>query len=90
VHADLTPEHVMLHHVSRRWHVCGILDLADAMLAPAELDAIVPMLDIFRGRRDHQRRLLREAGIAPIALGEQLSLLFMAITLLHPYSFFHD
>jgi hygromycin-B 7''-O-kinase len=90
VHADLTTEHVLLHNVSGRWHVCGILDLADAMLAPAELDATVPMLDIFRGRRNHQRRFLHEAGIAPTTDDEGFSLLFMAITLLHPYTFFHD
>jgi hygromycin-B 7''-O-kinase len=90
VHADLTPEHVMLHRVSGRWRVSGVLDLADAMLAPAELDATVPMVDIFRGRRNPQRRFLREAGIALTAEGERFSLLFMAIALLHPFSFFHD
>jgi hygromycin-B 7''-O-kinase len=90
VHADLTPEHVLLHRVNGLWRVCGILDVADAMLAPAELDATVPMLDIFRGRRNPQQRLLREAGIALTAEGERFSLLFMAISLLHPFSFFHD
>jgi hygromycin-B 7''-O-kinase len=90
VHADLTPEHVMVHQVNGRWHVCGILDVADAMLAPAQLDATVPMLDIFRGRRNPQRRLLREAGIELTTECERFSLLFMAIALLHPFSFFHD
>lgn len=54
VHGDLTPEHVMLQRSSGRWRLSGVLDLADAMLAPAELDAAVPMLDIFRGRADLQ------------------------------------
>jgi hygromycin-B 7''-O-kinase len=90
VHGDLTPEHVMVDHVSGRWRVSGILDLADAMLAPAELDATVPMVDIFRGRRDLQRRFLREAGIALVAEPEGFSLLFMAVALLHPFSFFED
>jgi hygromycin-B 7''-O-kinase len=90
VHGDLTPEHVMLHRVCGRWRLSGVLDLADAMLAPAELDAAVPMLDIFRGRADLQERLLREAGISPVAEGERLSMLFMAIALLHPFAYFHD
>jgi hygromycin-B 7''-O-kinase len=90
VHGDLTPEHVMLHRVSGGWRLSGVLDLADAMLAPAELDAAVPMLDIFRGCGDLQRRFLREAGIAPAAQGERFSTLFMAIALLHPFAYFHD
>lgn len=92
VHGDLNPEHVMLQRVSGRWRLSGVLDLADAMLAPAELDASVPLLDIFRGRRNLQRRFLREAGIAASAEHEhdQFSLLFMAIALLHPFAFFED
>jgi hygromycin-B 7''-O-kinase len=90
VHGDLTPEHVMLHRVSGGWRLSGVLDLADAMHAPAELDAAVPMLDIFRGRGDLQQRFLREAGIAPAAQGEAFSTLFMAVALLHPFAYFHD
>jgi len=90
VHGDLIPEHVMLHRVSGRWRLAGVLDLADAMLAPAELDAAVPMLDIFRGQGDLQRRLLRAAGISVTQDGESFSLLFMAIALLHPFAYFHD
>jgi hygromycin-B 7''-O-kinase len=90
IHADLTPEHVMLQRVSGRWRLSGVLDLADAMLAPAELDAAVPLLDIFRGGRNLQRRFLREAGIALTAEHETFSSLFMAIALLHPFSYFED
>lgn len=90
VHGDVTPEHVMLHRVSGRWRLSGVLDLADAMLAPAELDASVPMLDIFRGRGDLQRTFLRAAGISSPPEGESFSLLFMAIALLHPFAYFHD
>lgn len=90
VHADLNPEHVTLQRVSGRWRVAGVLDLADAMLAPAELDATVPLLDIFRGRRNLQRRFLYEAGIASSAEHDRFSLLFVAIALLHPFAFFED
>jgi hygromycin-B 7''-O-kinase len=90
VHGDLTPEHVMLHRVSGRWRLSGVLDLADAMLAPAELDVAVPMLDIFRGRGNLQRSFLRATGISPTAEGESFSFLFMAIALLHPFAYFHD
>ena len=90
VHGDLTPEHVMLQRASGRWRLSGVLDLADAMHAPAELDAAVPMLDIFRRRADLQRRLLHEAGIAPAVEGERLSSLFLATALLHPFAYFHD
>jgi hygromycin-B 7''-O-kinase len=90
VHADLTPEHIILREGNGRWHLCGILDLADAMIAPAELDAVVPMLDLFRGRRHIQRRLLQETGIECPAPGESFSAQFMAIALLHPFTFVHD
>src|SRR5215470_5809403 len=90
IHADLTPEHIILRQVNGCWHLSGILDLADAMVAPPELDAVVPMLDLFRGRRDVQRRLLQEAGIECPPPGESFSALFMAVALLHPFTFVHD
>jgi hygromycin-B 7''-O-kinase len=90
IHADLTPEHVMLHQVNGRWHLSGVLDLADAMLAPAELDLTVPLMDIFRGCSNPQRKLLREVGIERSAEDNGFPALFMAIALVHPFMVFHD
>lgn len=80
----------MLHRVNGRWHLSGVLDLGDAMLAPAELDLTVPLLDIFRGRANPQRRLLREVGIERSAQDSRFPALFMAIALVHPFMFFCD
>ena len=88
VHADLTAEHVMLAEQGGRWRLSGVLDLADAMSAPAELDLIAPFLELFRGRRGPQRRLMAEAGIR--AHAEPFCELLMAVALQHRFIHFDD
>jgi hygromycin-B 7''-O-kinase len=80
IHADLTAEHVMLEQIAGRWRLSGVLDLADAMPAPAELDLIAPFVELFRGQSALQSRLARAAGLEP--LGAELT---MALALQHRF-----
>jgi hygromycin-B 7''-O-kinase len=80
IHADLTAEHVMLEQAGRRWRLSGVLDLADTMPAPAELDLIAPFVELFRGQGAVQARLARAAGVQP--LGPELT---MALALQHRF-----
>ncbi len=85
VHADLTAEHIMLTDEGGRWRLSGVLDLADSMTAPAALDAVAPFLELFRGRRAPQRRLLAAAGVDLGAEGQAFSDRFMALALQHRF-----
>jgi hygromycin-B 7''-O-kinase len=87
VHADLTSEHVLLSETGGRWHVSGVLDLADSMTAPAELDLVTPCVELFRGLAGPQRWLARAAGIE-LAGGDAGGLL-MAVALQHRFMHFH-
>jgi hygromycin-B 7''-O-kinase len=87
IHADLTTEHVMLAEVGGRWRLSGVLDLADAMVAPAALDLIPPLLELFRGRAGPQRRLIAAAGVT---LPDDPPGALMAIALQHRFMHFHD
>ena len=86
IHADLTAEHVMLVEEGGRWRLSGVLDLADAMPAPAELDLVAPCLELFRGRHGAQRRLVAESGVNP---GDSpFSQAVMAVALQHRFIHF--
>lgn len=87
IHADLTDDHVMLVEHAGRWRLSGILDLADAMMAPAELDLVPPILELFCGRRSLQRRLVEESGAR---IGSPFSVAFMAIALQHRFIHFDN
>lgn len=85
VHADLTAEHIMLSQSDGQWRLSGVLDLADAMVAPAAVDLINPCIEIFRGRRASQRTFMRSAGVgvdAPFAES------MMALALQHRFMHF--
>jgi hygromycin-B 7''-O-kinase len=88
IHADLTAEHVMLTDERGRWRTCGVLDLADAMVAPAALDLIPPLLELFRGKPEPQRRLLAAAGVE-LDLADRSGAL-MAVALQYRFMHFHD
>jgi hygromycin-B 7''-O-kinase len=88
IHADLTAEHVMLVEERGRWRLSGVLDLEDAMTAAAELDLVAPFVELFRGRRGPQRRLMAEAGVSRPA--GSFAALFMAVALQHRFMHFDD
>jgi hygromycin-B 7''-O-kinase len=85
IHADLTAEHIMLGEQGGRWRLSGVLDLADAMIAPAALDLIAPFIELFRERRDPQRRLMAESGVR---VAEPVSQALMAVALQHRFVHF--
>jgi hygromycin-B 7''-O-kinase len=88
IHADLTDEHIMLVERAGRWRLSGVLDLADAMQAPAALDLISPFVELFRGRRGPQRRLVEECGAC---VGEgPFSEAVMAVALQHRFVHFDN
>jgi hygromycin-B 7''-O-kinase len=86
IHADLTDEHVMLAEQNGQWRLSGVLDLADAMNGPAPLDLVLPCIELFRGRRGPQRRLMDQAGV--VIDGGPFSVAAMAVALLHPFIHF--
>jgi aminoglycoside phosphotransferase (APT) family kinase protein len=87
IHADLTTEHVMLRQVDGAWRLAGVLDLADAMIAPAEMDLIAPCLGPFRGHAAAQRRLMRACGTE--LAGPDRAARLMAVALQHRFMHFH-
>jgi hygromycin-B 7''-O-kinase len=88
IHADLTTEHVMLRQDAGVWRLSGVLDLADAMTAPAELDLIAPCLGPFRAKPAAQRRLMRACGAS--LEGPAAAARLMAVALQHRFMHFHD
>ena len=88
IHADLTEEHVMLAQRDGRWRLSGVLDLADAMVAPAALDLVAPLLGLFRGQAGPARRLISAAGVE-LPTDDRAGAL-MAIALQHRFMHFHD
>jgi hypothetical protein len=75
----------MLGEQGGRWRLSGVLDLADAMIAPAALDLIAPFIELFRERRDPQRRLMAESGVR---VAEPVSQALMAVALQHRFVHF--
>jgi len=90
IHADLNHEHLMLNKVNSEWRVSGVIDLADAMNAPIELEFILPMLCFFRGKADLQRHLLLCAGYEPQFKMSEYSNVMMAFALQNRFMAFHD
>ncbi|MBV8684949.1 MAG: phosphotransferase [Caulobacteraceae bacterium] len=88
IHNDLTDEHVMLEERGGRWRVSGVLDLADSMVAPAELDLIGPLLALFRGQGAPQRRLI--AAMRVDLPEDDRAGALMALALQHRFMHFHD
>ncbi|HEY1427415.1 MAG TPA: phosphotransferase [Caulobacteraceae bacterium] len=80
IHADLTAEHVMLARGACRWRLSGVLDLADSMAAPAELDLAAPFVELFRGEAALQARLAAAAGVRVVSPG-----FTMAIAMQHRF-----
>lgn len=85
IHADLTAEHVMLARAGGRWRLSGVLDLADSMTAPAELDLIAPFVELFRGEAAPQARLAAASGVQ--LAGPTLT---MAVAMQHRFFCFNE
>ncbi len=90
IHADLNHEHLMLTMINDIWRISGVIDLADAMNAPIELEFVLPIISFFKGRSEHQQLLLKEAGYSPQFKLSEYSDIMMALTLQNRFIAFHD
>lgn len=90
IHADLNHEHLMMERRNDQWRVAGVIDLADAMNAPLEMELVLPILCFFRGNSHAQRELARAAGAESPLLFANYSNLMMALTLQNRFIAFHD
>lgn len=90
IHADLNHEHLLLTQQDNLWRLSGIIDFADAMNAPIEMDLILPILCFFRGNVEFQRKLFESAKIVPKFSGNHHSNLMMALALQNRFIAFHD
>lgn len=90
IHADLNHEHLMLAEVNNEWRVTGLLDFADSMSAPVELEFILPILCFFKGNRELQKLVWESAEYLPHYKSEQYSNIMMVLTLQNRFIAFHD
>lgn len=82
-HADLNAAHVLFDDAGS---VAGIIDFADAMRAPPEVELLLPCLDYFRGDGSGQAALFAAAGLGPRPDGRRL----LALALVNRFIVFHD
>jgi Phosphotransferase enzyme family len=90
IHADLNHEHLLLQKTNDLWRVSGVLDLADAMNAPIELEFVLPMICFFKGRRDLQQILLEASDYKPNYKLNDYPNVMMAMALQNRFIAFHD
>jgi hypothetical protein len=90
IHADLNHEHLVLKKNENKWEISGILDFADAMNAPVELEFILPILCFFKGKTERQKRMWDSAKLRPQFTSQNYSNMMMAIALQNRFIAFHD
>lgn len=66
IHADLNHEHLMLNQIGSEWRISGVLDFADAMNAPIEMEFILPIICFFKGNIELQQKLWLSSGHHPV------------------------
>lgn len=90
IHADLNHEHLILEEVHNEWRVTGVLDFADSMNAPIEMEFILPIICFFKGKPELQRLVWEGAEYHPKYANEDYSNMMMALTLQNRFIAFHD
>lgn len=90
IHADLNHEHLLLTQRDNMWRLSGIIDFADAMNAPIELDFVLPILCFFRGKVEFQRKMFESAQVVPIFTAGDYSNVMMALALQNRFIAFHE
>jgi hygromycin-B 7''-O-kinase len=63
IHADLTPENLLLREGGGRWRLSAVIDFADAMAGPPDYDLMVPVSFLAAGDAGLRRALLAGAGV---------------------------
>ena len=90
IHADLNHQHLMLEDINNEWRVTGVLDFADSMNAPIEMEFILPIICFFKGKPDLQRQVWEGAQYHPNFATIDYSNIMMALTLQNRFIAFHD
>jgi len=90
IHADLNHDHLMMDKRDNQWRVVGVIDLADAMNAPLEMELVLPILCFFKGNEHAQYELIRAAGAESALLFTNYRELMMTLTLQNRFIAFHD
>ena len=90
VHADLNHEHLMLEEINNEWRITGVLDFADSMNAPIEMEFILPIVCFFKGKAELQRLVWEGAEYKPQFDSAHYSNIMMALTLQNRFIAFHD
>lgn len=84
-HADLNGEHLLVDGDGR---LSGVIDFADAMRAPPEVELLLPCLDFFRGDAGRQDALFAAAGLE--LAGRERSEALLALALVNRFIDFQD
>lgn len=90
VHADLNHENLMLTQRGDQWRLSGIIDFADAMNAPIEMDFVLPILCFYKGKSHFQNEMFKAAKFTPNYDQKNHSNIMMAIALQNRFIAFHD
>lgn len=90
IHADLNHEHLMLEEVNNEWRVTGVLDFADSMNAPIEMEFILPIVCFFKGKPELQRLVWEGTEYRPKFSSDEYSNVMMALALQNRFIAFHD
>lgn len=90
IHADLNHEHLMLKKIGAEWRISGVIDLADAMNAPIEMEFVLPIICFFKGQPEHQQLILTAGGFNPPFKLNEYSNVMMALALQNRFIAFHE
>lgn len=89
IHADLNHEHLLFEE-KNGWRLSGVIDFADGMLAPKEIEMILPFLVFFRGHGQRQKQLFMQSGLDPSVYSVPISRLMMGLTLCNRFLHFEE
>lgn len=84
-HADVTIEHLLVERHGGGWRPTGLIDFADATLAPAEYELLGPLTHWVPDDADLQRAFLDGYGWPAAARTAAMGQRFLALALLHRY-----
>lgn len=95
IHADINQDHLLLDkdHLlldSASKRITGLIDFADAMDAPIELEFALPFLCFFKGNYALQQRAIQSSGISFGFAPNEFSFGMMALTLMNRFISFEE
>lgn len=89
-HADVNHEHIMVTKINDRWKLTGLIDFADSIIAPKEIDYVLPFLDLFKGSYSLQNNLLKGSKYIKKYDGRDFSYFLMILILQNRFIAFHN